>query len=79
MKKNVYCFKERILNQDIKERYYYMIITGKNEQDLEETTYKLQTLFIEESMKFDVVGKFEALIVLFNYLNPMTSQFTFLP
>lgn len=71
--------QQRILNQDIKERYYYMIIAGKNEQDLEETTYKLQTLFIEESMKFDVVGKFEALIVLFNYLNPMTSQFTFLP
>ena len=71
--------QQRILNQDIKERYYYMIITGKNESELEETTYKLQTLFIEESMKFDVIGKFEALIVLFNYLNPMTSQFTFLP
>ncbi|MDE8220893.1 hypothetical protein PT161_05455 [Erysipelothrix rhusiopathiae] len=71
--------QQRIINGEIKERHFYIIVTAKNEEEFEATHASLKRLFVDEKMDFDLVGKFETLIVLFNYLNPMTSQFTSLP
>ena len=71
--------QQRIVSGEVKDKFFYFIYTADNENDLQEVRFKLEEELRKNSFEFNSMGKFETLMQLYRYINPVTSQFVEIP
>lgn len=71
--------EQRILNREVKDKFFHCIFTSKNESSMIEDYQKIIKGLNENNISYEEVGNFERVILLYKYLNPMRSQFEVLP
>lgn len=71
--------QQSILRRDIIDKYFYIIYTEKDISSSLDSEAVMTRILEEEGFEYQSLGRFEILMILYKYLNPIRSQYSALP